>query len=604
MSQVPSSLLDGQKTFAACEFGLDRRLTKAVSKLGYVYATLVQVHCIPLALQGKDLLVRARTGAGKTAAFALPVLQKILAAEEKEQRSIKALILVPTKELVAQTQAAFQELMYYCKDVVSLVALGGESISAQQAVLRDVPDILITTPGRLVTHIEAGNVQLQDSVKTLVMDEADLVLSFGYEKDIRTIFTHLPKTCQSFFMSATLSPELNQLKRAVLHNPAIVKLEEASTDGKLQQFYVRIPSSDKDLLLYALLKLGILAGKVLFFTNSVDEAYRLKLFFEQFSTKAAVVNGELPYNSRLHIIQQFNRGIIDYLIATDSSIDKDASESEASEVSDDDDTDSEEEEEEKPSKKKSSGYGVSRGIDFRGVSFVVNVDFPKSIKSYTHRIGRTARGGASGTALSLVSEDDQDQLDLLKKIQKAQDPIASNPVAGAQQALHCDDHEAEYIDQPAPLAFSLAEIDCFRYRVEDVRRAVTRIGVREARLEDVKKEILNSEKLKAHFEDNPRELQILQHDKAIGQARVQPHLAHIPSYLVPESLQPEVAEKKHTGGNRGGGKRRRLDNDPLHTFEYGSNGQSTAGRVRWQERHRRGKFNPKAKKHHHYTQNK
>ncbi|OWZ23182.1 DEAD/DEAH box RNA helicase [Phytophthora megakarya] len=587
---VSETLLDGQKPFAECEFALDRRLIKAVAKMRFVHATLVQVHCIPLALQGKDLLVRARTGSGKTAAFALPLLHKILQHKQDApaaEPAVRALVLVPTKELVEQTRRHMNELMYYCQDTVSLLALGGQSMNAQQALLRDAPDVLVATPGRLVAHLEAGNLTLKDSVQTVVIDEADLVLSFGYGEDIRTIFNALPKACQTFCMSATLSPELEKLKRSVLHNPAVVKLEEGATDGKLQQFYLPVKTADKDLLLYALLRLGVVSGKVIFFVNSTDAAYRLKLFFEQFVIKSAVLNAKLPHNSRQHIIEEFNRGLFDYLIATDDSVDRDEEKKTVGA---------------KRGRVEDESYGVSRGVDFRGVQFVINVDFPKSVRAYTHRIGRTARGGASGTALSLVSKEDAKEERALKRVQ------------AKQQAVRSEANDV--IAQPAELAFDLKEIDCFRYRVEDVRRAVTRVAVREAQLADVKKEMLNSERLAVHFQANPRDLNMLEHDKVVGSAPVQPHLATIPDYLVPIELQPPApgrTKKKHNKHNKrqrlADGKRR-TDNDPLHTFEapdedkkqtvedrisYGNSGvgKSTAGRQKWKKQHRKGHFNPK-----------
>ncbi|KAG1688314.1 hypothetical protein DVH05_003747 [Phytophthora capsici] len=662
--KVNETLLDGQKPFTECEFGLDRRLSKAVAKMRFVHATLVQVHCIPLAMQGKDLLVRARTGSGKTAAFALPLLHKILQHKQDAPASepaVRALVLVPTKELVEQTRRHMMDLMYYCQDTVSLLALGGQSMNAQQALLRDAPDVLVSTPGRLVAHLGAGNLTLKDSVQTVVIDEADLVLSFGYGEDIRTIFNALPKACQTFCMSATLSPELEKLKRSVLHNPAVVKLEEGATDGKLQQFYLPVKPADKDLLLYALLRLGVVSGKVIFFVNSTDAAYRLKLFFEQFVIKSAVLNAKLPHNSRQHIIEEFNRGLFDYLIATDDSIDRDEigdededdeedeeEEEEGDEISDaesDAESDVENDEEEKDSDKEESdsekeeeeatdsdneasekeegddndeqqekktvgskrgraadeSYGVSRGVDFRGVQFVINVDFPKSVRAYTHRIGRTARGGASGTALSLVSKEDAKEERALKRVQ------------AKQQAIRSETNDI--IAQPAELAFDLKEIDCFRYRVEDVRRAVTRVAVREAQLADVKKEMLNSERLEAHFQANPRDLNILEHDKVVGSAPVQAHLATIPDYLVPIELQPPAparTKKKHNKRQRIADGKRRTDNDPLHTFvapdaeddkkqtvedriSYGNSGvgKSTAGRQKWKKQHRKGHFNPK-----------
>ncbi|KAF0762223.1 hypothetical protein AaE_003338 [Aphanomyces astaci] len=448
------------------------------------------------------------------------------------------------------------------------------------------------------------------------MDEADMILSFGYGDDVKKIFNALPKICQHFFMSATLSPELDALKKALLHNPAVVKLEEGSSDGKLTQYYLPVAKQDKDLLLYALIKLGIVHGKIIFFVNSTSAAYRLKLFFEQFLIPAAVLNSQLPHNSRQHIIEQFNRGLIDYLIATDDSMDKDEGEDEDDEDDDDEDEDddigddeSDDEEQDVVEeeddigddigdesdddigddesddegdddldqgdddldddegqapllKSKSSNstrdqaFGVARGVDFRGVSFVVNVEFPKSVKSYTHRIGRTARGGANGTAISLVATNDAAETKALTRVQSKQSPV----VLESQDVL----------SQPAPLAFDIKDIDCFRYRVEDVRRAVTGIAVREAQLNDVKKEMLNSDKLRAHFEDHPRELNLLQHDKQVGKARIQPHLGTIPAYLVPTALQAPAPSKKRK--NHGG---------------------ATSGRQKWKAARKKGHYNPK-----------
>jgi ATP-dependent RNA helicase DDX56/DBP9 len=444
--------LDQAKTFAQHDFGLDRRLIKACAKVGFIYPTLVQSKCIPLALKGKDLLVRARTGSGKTAAFGLPLLQKILARKEAEPNlapAIRAVVLVPTRELCEQVRGHLWELMSYCRDLVGLLALMDDNISAQQAQLRDRPDILVATPARLVAHLNAGNLSLKEGVETLVVDEADLVLSFGYRDDIKAITAHLPKICQGFLMSATLSPELEELKRVILHSPATLKLEEGVRDGKLVQFYLPLQhKDDKHLVLYAFLKLGLLEGKGLFFVNSTDACYRLKLFLEQFHIRSAVLNAELPLNSRLHILAEFNKGIFDYLIATDESMDvgqrrrassNSDSDSDSDVSADDSDAAAGSDEDaaataassstsaqkrkrgaaatqQHQQQQRDSEYGVARGIDFRGVQFVLNVDFPPSARSYTHRVGRTARGGASGTALSLLCERSAEEQAVLAEV--------------------------------------------------------------------------------------------------------------------------------------------------------------------------------------------
>lgn len=373
-------------------------------------------------------------------------------------------------------------------------------------------------------------------------------------------------------MSATLSPELNSLKRVVLHSPAILKLEEekrkpGEREGQLSQFYLTLPKKDKNLVVYVFLKLGLLKGKGLFFVNTTDGGYRLKLFLEQFHIRSAVLNAELPLHSRLNIIEQFNAGNFDYLIATDESTDAGIGvgkeiEGEESDVSDDDSEDEhkgvgsdgdekggkskrkspKEKKKTKIStakgKKKDSEYGVARGLDFHGVSFVVNIDFPPTVKSYTHRIGRTARGGAKGVALSFVETDSATQNDTLAVVQESQAPLPiSAPVAPDDALRPSAGGPAEHVGpeadsvgpqvqlQPTPLDFDLREIEGFRYRVEDVGRAVTKIAVKETRAAELRAEILNSERLQSHFSDNPSDLQLLRHDRvATHVSKVQNHL--------------------------------------------------------------------------------
>lgn len=544
------SLLDPSVTFAtlADSVGLDLRLRKAVSRLGHVRPTLVQSKCLPLAISsGRDLLVRARTGSGKTLAYCLPLLQKILREGASDDEGVRAVILVPTRELCTQVFQTLQVLTYYCDEIISLAVLSGgrantekekQELARQEAMLRDLPKVVVATPAGLLTHIRSGILNLSGSVETLVVDEADLVLSFGYANDIAEIMQSLPKICQGFLMSATLSPELNDLKKVVLHSPAVLKLEEEAEqremrkDGQLVQFYLALPKKDKNLVLYVFLKLGLLKGKGLFFVNTTDGGYRLKLFLEQFHIRSAVLNAELPVHSRLNIIENFNYGNFDYLIATDESADVGG----GGRMGDDSDEE-DAEPKKKKRRKKDSEYGVSRGLDFRNVSFVVNLDFPVSPQSYTHRVGRTARGGAKGVALSLIEIESQEQGELLRQVQEDQPQIplartgddklqaASTNMDDDSDDLPRDVPPPEFQSQPSALDFDLSEIEGFRYRVEDVSRAVTRTAVREARAAELRAEILNSERLQNHFDENPADLQLLRHDRvATHVAKVQDHL--------------------------------------------------------------------------------
>lgn len=352
----------------------------------------------------------------------------------------------------------------------------------------------MSTPSRILAQLKLNAVDLKTHFQTLVIDEADLVCNYDYEEDVKELLTFLPKIFQSFLMSATLGDDVDSLKQLVLRSPAILKMEDKTMDStwdNLKQLYTICSETDKYLILYVLLKLKLLKGKCIIFVNDIERCYRLKLFLEQFSISSVVLNSELPLNSRVHIVEEFNKGVYDYMIATDEGglkgekeeeekasveeiketnegedeeeeeeAEEEAEEeddgipegdlemefdgSEGEDLDDDEDemeammkaSDNEDEDDEAsamaemqggdvtpadskkrkqpepdtktPTKSKKSGpkkdqeYGVSRGIDFVNVAAVVNFDFPPTAKSYTHRVGRTARGGQMGTSLSFV----------------------------------------------------------------------------------------------------------------------------------------------------------------------------------------------------------
>lgn len=589
-----SSILDPAYTFStlAEEIGLDYRLRKAVARLGHVRPTLVQSKCLPLAISsGRDLLVRAKTGSGKTLAYCLPLLQKVLSNKQgtKDKPGVRGIILVPTRELCTQVYNQLTQLIYYCDDVVSLAILSigrvrtdartEEELDRQEAMLRDNPDIIVATPNGLLTNIRNKALDLRETVETLVVDEADLVLSFGNSDDINEIVKSLPRIYQGMLMSATLSPELESLKKIVLNSPVTLKLEdeeESQSSSALKQFYVKLPKIDKNLVLYVFLKLGLLRGKGLLFVNSTDAGYRLKLFLEQFHIRSAVLNAELPFCSRLNIIEQFNVGNFDYLIATDSSADAEISttpddSNNNRKVSDD--------------KNQSKEYGVSRGMDFYRVSFVVNFDVPPNAGSYAHRIGRTARGGAKGVALTFVNTNSIEETEILESIQDSQPRIslsgASTDNLQASLAEFNEETGLHEQRQPLPLDFDLQEIEGFRYRVEDVQRAVTKTAVRETRAAELKAEILNSDRLQSHFEANPADLQLLAHDRvATHVSRVQAHLKNVPKYLLPRGMQVanlSRKRKKRKNDRERKSSSTKKSNDPLRTFDGNVNIDDVAG---------------------------
>ncbi|KAI8319013.1 ATP-dependent RNA helicase dbp9 [Martensiomyces pterosporus] len=588
---MDEKLLDVKATFQSLD--LDDRLLRALGKMELVHPTLVQAKAVPLALAGKDILARAKTGSGKTAAYCLPVLHKILEAKDamaissSDRKKTRSLILVPTRELAEQVTKYIGDLTKFCgKEVSTLNIANNSPLHIQAPLLAETPDVVVATPAKILKHLVSKNIDLSQSLETLVIDEADLVLSFGYEDDIRGILAHLPKIYQSMMLSATLNKGVEGLKDLILSKPAILKLEDDKTEAdNLMQYVVRCTEEEKFLLIYVILKLRLIAGKCILFVNDIERSYRLKLFLEQFSVKACVLNSELPLNSRYHIVEEFNRGIYEYIIATDES-DKMG---EADAKDDDDEEDGQKDasaaaegdegsdgkEEAKSAKKVSKKrkrnedkeYGVSRGIDFKGVAAVINFDFPPSARAYTHRVGRTARAGRRGMSLSFVSKEDAKS----KSLDYQEEEEVFERVAMQQKKKG---------SEILPYKFDMKQVEGFRYRSNDALRAVTKASIREARIKEIKQEILNSEKLKSHFEDKPRDLQFLRHDKTLHPSQVQPHMKHIPQYLVPKiagvahadgvATTPDIGfvpfnkDNKRRRGHKKGGKGRK--SDPLKSL--------------------------------------
>ncbi|KAI0917991.1 hypothetical protein AcW1_006982 [Taiwanofungus camphoratus] len=637
-------LVDPKATFASFSHILDSRILRALADLGFARPTLVQKKAIPLALENRDVLARARTGSGKTAAYSIPVVQKILNAkanipsEELTKQVTRALILVPTRELAEQVSAHLNGLLAYCdKEVIVGNVSAGTSTHMQRTLLSDNPDIVIATPSRALVLLQS-KAMILNSLDTLVIDEADLILSYGHDEDVRQIFNggYLPKLYQSFLMSATMTEDVEALKGLALRTPVILKLEEDEDDAaNLTQYSVRCSEVDKFLLTYVILKLKLIKGKCILFVNDVDRCYRLKLFLEQFSIKSCVLNSELPLNSRYHVVQEFNKGVYDYIIASDESASRAEQDSEDEPEEEEVDEQSEEftstqrepvpeqldisdGETERPStsrishKRKRIGdslpadtassskastnsnkrkhrrrngdaeYGVSRGVDFVDVSCVINFDLPSSARSYTHRIGRTARAGRSGIALSFVVPREQ---------------WGRNKVVGCVESSKEDERVFARVEreqggrgsQIKEYRFDLKQVEAFRYRMEDALRAVTRSAIKEARIKELKTEILTSEKLKAHFEDNPNDLEYLRHDKPLHPTRVQSHMKHVPKYLLPRIAPVAGGEGGGDTDSQGGG-------GEVGFVPFNKRGGRGRGRGRGQGRGGRGAFGGRGKK--------
>lgn len=545
------------------DLGLDPRLIRALSKQSVVKPTPIQREGIPLILEGKDVVARAKTGSGKTLAYLLPILQKLFADAGSRKAAPKAFILVPTRELCQQVHSEAQSLLEFCRVPLQVVQLTSSMPAPEMsAALAGPPDVVVSTPACISTCLAKGFIQgssIKESLSMMVLDEADLLLSYGYEDDLKALIPHVPRRCQCLLMSATSSSDVEKLKKLVLHNPVILTLSEVK-DSKdeiipknVQQFCISCSARDKLLYILALLKHELVQKKVIIFVNTIDMGFRLKLFLEQFGIRSAVLNAELPQNSRLHILEQFNAGLFDYLIATDDNQIK-----EKEHISKEDHI------QPRSSKKylrqkMDTEFGVVRGIDFKNVFTVINLDMPKDPAGYIHRIGRTGRAHNTGASVSLVSPEDAEVFEEIKIL------------LGDDENQDTSSHIS-----PFPLLTKKA-VEFFRYRAEDVAKSVTKVAVRESRAQDLRNEILNSEKLKAHFDDNPKDLDLLKHDKLLSKKAPPSHLRDVPEYLIDPTVRDATKmvklsraamgmnkPRRHPGFRRESGKK--SSRDPLKTL--------------------------------------
>lgn len=518
------------------ELALDPRLVQAIAQQKFEKPTLVQQKAIPLALNGQDLLAKAKTGSGKTAAYVLPVLQAILKRKQTDQTSFtSALFLVPTRELADQVAKAIGQFSAFCaKDISAIKLTDKVSDAVLRSLLSNTPDIIVSTPARAWHAVNSSFLSL-DKLTHLVLDEADLVLSYGYSEDLEQIAASLPKSIQTILMSATLTTEVDTLKGLLCRDPTVLNLEEKEAEGEgVSQYVVKCAEDEKFLLAYIIFKLKLVTGKCLIFVADVDRCYRLRLFFEQFGIRSCVLNSELPVNSRIHCIEEFNRNVYDIIIASDEhellgDEEQTAEELEADKAkaaAEGGDDAAAPKKKKRKTGKRDKEFGVSRGIDFKNVRAVINFDLPTSSKSYTHRIGRTARAGQTGMALSFVIPAEHYRKHMPTTVETAErdEKILARIIK----------NQAKAGKEVKPYDFDMTQVEAFRYRMNDALRSVTKVAVREARTREIRQELLKSEKLKRHFEENPDELQHLtRHDNELRTMRSQTHLKHVPEYLLP-----------------------------------------------------------------------
>ncbi|WP_289045015.1 DEAD/DEAH box helicase [uncultured Olleya sp.] len=368
---------------------LNRPILRAIAEKGYDNPTLVQEKAIPLVLDKKDVIVSAQTGTGKTAAFALPILQLLFNRQEgpKKGKKIKALVVSPTRELAIQIAENFTSYATHT-NLTSTVIFGGASIEPQIEKLKNGVDILIATPGRLLDLHKQDQINL-DYIETLVLDEADLMLDMGFIDDVKKIERLCPSTKQTLLFSATIPYKVEQLASSILNQPKRIEVaQNSSTSKNVNQLLYFVPKKDKIELCLHLLR-NTIKGHIIIFRRTKYGVDKLEKTLLKNGYKADSIHGDKSQTARQEALNKFKKKEVNILVATDVA---------------------------------------ARGIDIDNLDAVVNFDLPNVPETYVHRIGRTARAGQSGMAYSLCSADEKSYvLDIQKLIHLQLDVMDDHP---------------------------------------------------------------------------------------------------------------------------------------------------------------------------------
>ena len=361
--------------------GLAEPILRAVAEKGYTTMSPIQAQAIPVVLAGRDVMGAAQTGTGKTAAFILPLLQRMLkhesASTSPARHPVRALVILPTRELA--DQVAEQAKLYgKYTQLRSTVVFGGMDMKPQTLELKKGVEILVATPGRLLDHIEAKNVAL-NQVEYVVLDEADRMLDIGFLPDLQRILSFLPKQRTTLLFSATFSPEIKRLASSYLQDPVLIETARPNeTASTVEQHFYSVDADDKRRALQQIVKArGITQAFV--FVNSKLGCARLARSLEREGMRTTALHGDKSQDERLKALEAFKKGEVDLLVATDVA---------------------------------------ARGLDIKDVPAVFNFDIPFNAEDYVHRIGRTGRAGASGLAVSFVSSSDQRLMVDIEKLLK------------------------------------------------------------------------------------------------------------------------------------------------------------------------------------------
>ncbi|XP_056098514.1 probable ATP-dependent RNA helicase DDX47 [Rhinichthys klamathensis goyatoka] len=344
------------------DLGVTEVLCEACDQLGWKKPTKIQIEAIPVALEGRDVIGLAETGSGKTGAFALPILQSLLASAQR----LHSLVLTPTRELAFQIAEQFDALGSSI-GVKTAVVVGGIDMMSQALVLAKKPHVVIATPGRLIDHLENTKGFNLRALKYLVMDEADRILNMDFESEVDKVLKVIPRDRRTFLFSATMTKKVQKLQRAALRDPVKCSVStKYATVDKLQQYYIFIPSKYKDCYLVSILN-ELAGNSFMVFCGTCNNAQRVALLLRNLGITAIPLHGQMSQNKRLGALNKFKSKSRSVLLATDVA---------------------------------------SRGLDIPHVDCVINFDIPTHSKDYIHRVGRTARAGRSGKSITFVTQYD------------------------------------------------------------------------------------------------------------------------------------------------------------------------------------------------------
>jgi ATP-dependent RNA helicase RhlE len=390
-----SSSLPSPASASFAALGLIDPLQRAVAAAGYVKPTPIQAQAIPHLLAGRDLLGCAQTGTGKTAAFALPILDRLARHPRRPGRGPRALVLTPTRELATQIADDFAD---YGVNVASecAVIFGGVGQGNQVQALRRNVEIVVATPGRLIDLMGQGHARF-DACEILVLDEADRMLDMGFIEPIRRIIEALPRKRQNLMFSATMPPEIGQLARRILVDPVDVAVAPvSSTVEAITQWVLYVERNDKRALLREVLRDPKMT-RVLVFTRTKRGANKVAQELDRNGVRADAIHGNKSQGARQRALDSFKSGGIRVLVATDIA---------------------------------------ARGIDVAGISHVINYELPNEPESYVHRIGRTARAGASGVALSFCDREERSDLRAIERLTRTTLRVVSDHPFSKQRSVN------------------------------------------------------------------------------------------------------------------------------------------------------------------------